>query len=408
MRKRGGYSEAFSTRFGQGLALPEKKEGARRIWIQAVSLGEMLAIEPMLRALAADERNEIFLTATTSTGYAIAKEKYSDFVVGLAYFPLDFWLFSRRVWNVAKPDLAICAETEMWPEHMRQARKRGVPMLLVNARLSDRSFKYSLKLKSFISGELDNLSFVLAGSLQDSERFEALGFDQSRIEVTGNMKVDVSIDPLLSGDDRRELKRSLKLGDGFLILGSSTWPGEEEMMLEAYRRVREMLPEAKMIIVPRHGERRDEIRGVMEEQASGLRWHFKSEGMPTEDIDVLIGDTHGELRGFTQISDLAFIGKSLPPHKEGQTPIECGLLGVPMVFGSGMSNFKSIHSRLVESGAACKVREHGEAIQAIVDLAQDAGKREAMVRGSRNWALASKGALQRTLTKIQEFLDQVN
>ena len=179
------------------------------------------------------------------------------------------------------------------------------------------------------------------------------------------------------------------------------------MLLKAFRRIRERDPAARMILVPRHGERREEIRALLEREAVGLRWHFKSKGLPESEIDVLVGDTHGELRGFTQVSDLAFVGKSLPPHTEGQTPIECGLLGVPMVFGNGMSNFKSIQARLVECGAARRVGSAEEAVEVLRELSFDGESRGRMSRGGLEWAAASRGALRRTLDRIEAFLSEV-
>ena len=140
MKRRGGYREGFGSRFGFGWQLGDKEPKKRRLWVQAVSLGEMLAIEGLMKALAKEERIEIVLTTTTSTGFAEAKKRYSDICYAIKYFPLDFWPISRAVWRRVNPDLAVCVETELWPEHLRQGEKRGVPIVLVNGRLSNRSF----------------------------------------------------------------------------------------------------------------------------------------------------------------------------------------------------------------------------------------------------------------------------
>ncbi len=406
IRKRGGYRARFGTRFGRGLDVPQKREGTSRIWIQAVSLGEMLAIEPLLNALAADERIEIYLTVTTSTGYAVALEKYSELAVGISYFPVDFYPFSSRVWDLVDPDIAICAETELWPEHTRQAASRGVPFLLVNGRLSDRSFRRATKLRGFFRTVLLDTSEVFACSELDRERYIALGARADRVTTTGNIKVDVTIEPILDAATCSTMRGELGLSDGFILLGSSTWPGEEEMLLDALRAVREHDPKARLLIVPRHAERRHEIEAMLRERASDLRFHFKSRGAPDEELDILVADTHGELRALTQLADLAFVGKSLPPHTEGQTPVECGVLGRAMVFGSGMSNFRSIREGLLLHGAAREVKDEAEAISTIVELSQDPAARLKMGDGGRAWHVGSRGAVARTVAGVLGWLDR--
>ncbi|MFC0536569.1 3-deoxy-D-manno-octulosonic acid transferase [Pelagicoccus mobilis] len=406
MRKRGGYRERFGTRFGKGMNVPEKKKGVRRIWIQAVSLGEMLAIEPLLKALSEEESIEIYLTVTTSTGYALAKEKYADLAVGISYFPVDFYFFSKCVWDQISPDVAICAETELWPEHIRQARNHGTPFVLVNGRLSDRSLRRASKIKGVFRSMLVDTTCVYACSEMDRERFIALGAAAERVKTTGNIKVDVMIEPILDVATRSTMRGELELGDGFVLLGSSTWPGEEEMLIKAYRAIREKDASAKLLIVPRHAERRHEIEAMLKVAAEDLRWHFKSRGAPEREIDILIADTHGELRALTQLADLAFVGKSLAPHTEGQTPVECGVLGKAMVFGTGMSNFRSIREGLIQHGAAREVSTEEEAVEALLELSQDSEARSRMGEGGRAWHSASRGAVARTVEGVMSWLDR--
>jgi 3-deoxy-D-manno-octulosonic-acid transferase len=369
-----------------------------------VSLGEILVIEALLRKLASDDRIEIFLTTTTSTGYGLAKERYSNICDRIVYFPLDFWPFSRRVWKRVRPDLAICAETELWPEHMQQALNSNTPMVLVNGRMSDNSFRYARPLAFMFRGHIRSINRVLAISEHDAQRFEAIGVERSKMVVTGNLKLDVSIGDRLSQSDRAAMKTRLGLDEGFVLLGSSTWPGEEVALLETFKHLRKKLPDCRLMLVPRHAERRGEVRTLLESSAAGFNWHFKSEGDPDGDVDILVGDTSGELRVLTQLADLAFIGKSLPPHKEGQTPIECGLLGVPMVFGPGMNNFLSIREGLLESGSAEELPDE-EALQSrLVALALDEKARESQKRNQEVWAKNSRGALERTVEEIDKLL----
>ncbi len=390
-----------------GLKVPEKKKNNRRIWIQAVSLGEILALEPLLKKLSNDSRNEIFLTTTTSTGYAAAKEKFSHELIELAYFPLDFWPFCRNVWNTVRPDMAICMETEMWPEHFHQAGKRRTPVFLVNARLSDRSYKYVSKFAPFARKEIGHLTEILAGSKRDKSRFESIGLDKNRISVTGNLKVDRDIEPVLEADDRRALKNVWGLGDGFVLLGSGTWPAEETMLVKAFRQLRASNPCARLLMVPRHAERRDEIAKLLVSHASDFVTHFKTSGEPSGRVDILVADTHGELKVLTQLADLAFIGKSLPPENEGQTPVEACALGVPTLFGPGMRNFPGILEQILDYGAAMQVVDEQAAITEIIHLSNDSKLRSSMSAAGLKWHQESRGAVQKTLDRLQPYLDRI-
>ncbi len=404
MKRRGDYKGALSMRLGIGIDEWPRLPGKRRVWIQAVSLGEMLVIEALLRKLAEDSEIELLLTTTTSTGYRLAKDKYSEICDRIYYFPLDFWPFSRKFWKRMHPDLAICAETELWPEHMQQAANAGVPMILVNGRLSDRSFKYAQKLGWIYRKHLRHIDRVLAISDQDASRFIAMGVPPERVSISGNLKLDVSIGKILENEEKARLKEFLGLGDGFVLLGSSTWPGEEEALLSAFRALRESLPHCRLLLVPRHAERRNEIRAMLERKASDLKFRFKSEGESFRDLDILVADTSGELRVLSQLSDVAFIGKSLPPHKEGQTPIECGLLGVPLVFGPGMSNFRSVRDGMLAMGAAIQVRDESSLQSALKALAMDESARSEMAEKQAIWAAASRGALLRTFNAIEALV----
>ncbi len=393
-------------RLGIGIEDWPTTDGKRRVWIQAVSLGEILVVEALLRSLAEDDGIEILLTTTTSTGYRLATEKYSDICDKISYFPLDFWPFSRKFWKRMRPDLAICAETELWPEHMQQARNAGIPLLLVNARLSDRSYKYALPLRWMYRKHLGAIRKTLAISDEDAERFRMIGVPADRIEVMGNLKVDVSIGKLLSPEEKSDMKASLGLGDGFVLLGSSTWPGEEAALLAIFKELRGKLDQCRLLIVPRHAERREEIRSLLEQETGELTYGFKSEGVSSDLRDILVADTSGELRLLTQLSDLAFVGKSLSPHTEGQTPIECGLLGVPVVFGPGMANFRSVRSGMREQRAARQVRDVASLRAALIGLALDDSARAEMTRNQGVWATRSRGSLLRATEAILEELAQ--
>ncbi|HEY0864892.1 MAG TPA: glycosyltransferase N-terminal domain-containing protein [Lacunisphaera sp.] len=405
MRRRGGYAPGFWHRFGEVPALPAKASGAKRVWLQAVSVGEILAIAPLLEAFKREGRTEVYLTTTTSTGYQLAKEKYAALTAGLGYFPLDWWAFSAAAWRKVAPDLAILMEGERWPEHVAQARARGVPVISVNARMSDRSFKRSMRFKWALRPLAAGITRVLCAAKRDEQRFKALGFPPDRLQTTGNLKLDVNI-PRLADADKTALRRELGLGAGLVLLGSSTWPGEETALLTALKAARERGLQVSLLLVPRHAERREELRGLLEK--SGLGFHFRSAGAAPGPVDVAVGDTTGELRRFTQLADLVFTGKSLAPHDGGQTPVEAAVLGKPVLHGPRMTNFRDIIRSLTEAGAVRKVETHSELITAAVELLQDTAQREKLAAAAREWSEANRGATERTLAVIRAQLGRDN
>lgn len=404
MRRRGGYASGFRHRFGLMPPIPTRRAGVRRVWLQAVSVGEMLAIAPILEALKADGV-EVVLTTTTSTGYRLATDRHLPSVCAVAYFPIDWAPFSARAWARIMPDLAIIAEGERWPEHMRQARNRGVRVLCINARISDRSFR-RLRLfppaASFVLGGIDRL---LASSAHDAESFRRLGFPADRMAVTGNIKLDVRI-PILDEAEKAALRLGLGLPGGEpVVLGSSTWPGEEEALIGALRECRARGAGFRLLIVPRHAERRLEIEKLLLE--SGLPHHFRSRGGAPGPVDIAVADTTGELRSLTQLADVVFVGKSLAPHTEGQTPVEAAILGRPILMGPGMTNFRAIAGDLLACGAAASVADPRALTGELSLIVRDPVRRAAMAAASAGWRRENGGALERTLEAIRGMLEAI-
>lgn len=398
MRRRGGYGENFAHRFGRHPDLP-RKIGVSRVWLQAVSVGEMLAIGPLIEALHRDG-TEIYLTTTTSTGYRLAQDRYRPFTIGIGYFPIDWWPFVNRAWRRIAPDVVVLTEGERWPEHLRQAMKRGVPVICINARLSDRSFGRIRRFRPAARLMFDGITRLLPGSAEDEARFLELGLARERVVTTGNIKLDVQIAPLGAGE-RDQLRRELGLpSDTLVLLGSSTWAGEEDALLAAWQRARSAGLACSLLLVPRHAERRAEIERIL--AAAGVRCHFRSRGAAPATVDVAVGDTTGELRRLTQLADLVFVGKSLPPHTEGQTPVEAAALEKPIVFGPGMSNFRVIARDLAARGAARVVADAAELATVSEQLLRDPASRQALAAAAAQWRQANVGAVARTLAIIRD------
>jgi 3-deoxy-D-manno-octulosonic-acid transferase len=406
MRKRGGYRENFGQRFGGHPRLHAKSSSTPRVWVQAVSVGEMLAIAPILEGLRRDGA-EIYLTTTTSTGYALARERYAALTLGVGYFPIDCWPCVARAWARLNPDLVILTEGERWPEHLRQARTRGVPVVCINARLSDRSFARLRRWRGAARMMTEGITRLLPASPQDEARFLELGVRRARLTMTGNIKLDVSI-ASLSEEERARLRRELGLRPGLVLLGSSTWPGEEAALVAAWRRAVAAGVRCSLLLVPRHAERRGEIEALLTRAAAEapLRFHFRSRGAAAQEVEVAVGDTTGELRMLTQLADLVFVGKSLPPHTEGQTPVEAAALAKPILLGPGMGNFRAIAADLIARGAALEVRDAAALAEAVEGLLRDDGRRAQLAAAAGQWRRENGGAVARTLAIIREELQR--
>lgn len=397
MRRRGGYRADFGQRFGAVPVLPAKRAGVRRIWLQAVSVGELLAVGPLIEAWAEDPAVEVYLTTTTSTGRALAEERYAGKVMATGYFPLDVWPVMRRAWSRVRPDLALLTEGERWPEHVRQAVARGVPVVAINARLSDRSFRRMRPWRGAVRTLLGGMTRILAASEGDADRFRELGFADERIEVTGNIKLDLEL-TVMDASERAALRAELGVGEEPVILGASTWAGEEAALIAAFQRARAAGVRCRLVLVPRHAERRGEIEPLL--AASGSSHHVRSRGTAPGPVDIVLADTTGELRRLLQLATVVFVGKTLPPHTEGQTPVEAAALGRPVLLGPGTGNFRKIVAELLEAGAARRVADAEELAAEVRALLADEEARVRMGDAGIGWHRANTGALLRTLRAI--------
>ena len=400
MLRRGGYGTGFSQRFGFCPSPGPKTPGKRRFWLQAVSVGEIEAIGPLLRQLQATGEAEIILTTTTSTGYRLAKERYADVAQSIGIFPADLWPCSALAWSRIRPDVVILVEGELWPEHLAQARARGVPAYLINGRIPDKSFARHQRFRKLSHYVLRHFRQIATGSEEDARRFRALGFDST---ITGNIKFDVASDAPMSAEERARLRADLGFGADpgtVVLLGSSTWKGEETALIKTIRELRAGGTDVRLLLVPRHSERRAEV--ATEVSASGLDWHQRSSGGPVAPAGTIVhlADTTGELRRLTRAADLAFCGKSLAPHEGGQTPIECAAAGVAIVYGPRMTNFRDICRGLEKAKAASRAEDGDSLGGKIRTLCGDERERTEMGRNGAAWHQGNRGATERTLALL--------
>lgn len=404
MIKRGGYTMDFHHRLGFVNIPTAKEKSTRRIWIQAVSVGEVKAIGPLLEKLNEDPNIEIVLTTTTTTGYELAQQLYANITLSISLFPADFLPFSLLAWKRIQPDLALLMESELWPEHLQQAKNNHVPVILINARLSDRSFKRYLKFQTLAQSLLKRLTHIATSNIQDHERLLSLGAEKNSTTLTGNLKLDVPPPPSLSTQERTELKLSLGFpSDSFVLLGSSTWPGEELILIDLLHILLKKEIDARLLIVPRHAERRYEIKDLLKKQK--LSWHLRTsqEAIP-QNCKIYVADTTGELTKLSQLADIAFIGKSFYPNSGGQTPVEAAGLGIPILFGADMSNFRHIAKNLEKSGAALRCENFELLKEKTLFLHEHENVRKHMGESGKTWHQANRGATAKTLQIIQRYL----
>jgi len=405
MLKRGGYGKKIGMRLGLWPKLPSKKPGTQRIWIQAVSVGEVVSISPLLKELALKENIEVVLSCTTSTGLHVAQTQHRENIIALGPFPIDWLPCSSQGWERIQPDLVAMVDSELWPEHMEQARKRKVPIVILNARLSDRTFSRLGKSGFLRSLVLPKQIQVFAASERQAERWKRVGIAKEKIKVTGNLKLDAEPKPPKTKEATESLKKEFGFPETDLVLaGISTWPGEEQALVEAFLAARaENLP-VRLLIIPRHAERKQEIADGFARRNS-LSIHFRSNGIQAlSETDVYVGDTTGELGSLIRVADLAFVGKTLPPNAGAQNPIEPAARAIPLLFGPNYQNFQEVCEGLLALGAAVEVKNQEQLEEQVIRLLGDAESRRKAGQAARQWKETHTGATGRTIEGLMETL----
>ena len=384
MARRGGYRDRFSDRFGrypEGLFGDASAEG--RIWVHAVSVGEVAVAGRLMRELRAQLPGVRFAFSTTSsTGWKVALKEIEPGDV-LFYNPLDFPRCVRRAFDAVRPRAVILTESEIWPNFLREAKRRGLPIVLANARVSDRSAPRYAKCRWFFGEVFALFDRVFAQSELDAARLVAAGARPQCVAVTGSFKFDVA---------RRNAAKEAELaawispaGDGSylaahpVLLGGSTWPGEDAALLEVYRSVAAKHPETVLVIAPRHFEKADAVEANIE--AAGFACVRRSRGeRPKADsarVQVLLADTTGELMGLYGIATVVFVGKSLCEHGS-QNMIEPCACGKATVVGPYTENFRPVMSDLLAADAIVQAPDGASVAREIERLFDDPAAREAL------------------------------
>jgi 3-deoxy-D-manno-octulosonic-acid transferase len=397
---RGLRAPAYWRRWPERFGFIEPPPGERVIWIHAVSVGEVQAAVPLVRALLEKyPAYSLLLTTVTPTGSARVTALFGEEVAHV-YAPYDLPGVVQRFFQRARPQLAIVMETELWPNLFHACRTRQVPLLLVNARLSARSVAGYRRVKPLVAQTLENVTEIAAQGEADAARFVQLGAPPERITVSGNLKFEQRIPPGLL--ERAAVLRRDWGTDRPVWVAASTHEGEDEQLLEVFKKLRESFAKCLLVLVPRHPERFAAVAELCRQH--GLNIVLRSERRPCEsDTQVFVGDSMGELPLFLAAADVAFVGGSLVPHG-GHNLLEPAALGVPVASGPHMFNFTEICELMLQAGA-CEVVGNGDELAATLGRwLADENERHRVGERGRQVVEKNRGALQTVLTMIDRHL----
>ena len=398
------YVRSLRQRLGY-LPLSFNIDGDESIWIHAVSVGETLTARALIGELKTRYPGlKLFLSTTTMTGHEVARA-LTD-VDGVFYFPLDWGFTVRRTLDVVRPRLFVMMETEIWPMLLRECRERGVATMLVNGRISKRSFARYALVRRFFRRVLDDVERFCMQSEEAARRIVALGADPARVIVTGSLKFDSLDWPGIGphGQSRDRLLRYFRLSPGRpVVIAASTLRGEDLAALEAFRRVQARWPDALLIVAPRHPERFEEVTRLAAEEGFRVvrRTTLPVDGSP--DADVVVLDTIGELARLYQIASVVFVGGSLV-DAGGHNILEPAMFGKAIVFGPHMHNFAEISAEFLRGSAAVQVFSTRELGECLVDLVGDGVRRASLGAAARAIVEGNRGAKARTMAVITALL----
>ena len=390
------YWQALGERFGWG----RRSNSTGNLWVHAVSLGEMSAAAPLVRALRSRYPDiPLVLTTATPTGRARARTSFGD-TVDVRYLPYDTPGAVARFLDRIQPRLALIMETELWPNLFRECERRGVPLVLASARLSAKSVSRYRRLGSLFRGIFSAISLTAAQTALDAERFIAIGAQSARTRVIGNIKFDLELGAGVV-DQGRALRSSLGGARPTWIAGS-THAGEEEQVLAAHEELRADRADALLLLVPRHPDRFRAVADLL--SGRGVRFTRRSSGvLPDAATRVVLVDSVGELAALYASADVAFVGGSLVPIG-GHNLLEPAALGVPVLTGPYHSNGKDIARLLLERGAALQVNDAPELAAAVARLLADPEERRRIGAIGQHLVESNRGSVARLLELIEPLL----
>ncbi len=377
----------------------------KRVWVHGLSVGEVLSAIPLVKMLnECSAVSHLVFSASTKTGYEIATQHLTGNVESIFYFPYDLAFSVRRITQKIAPEVVVIVETDIWPNFLFEMKKRRASVLLVNSRLSKASFNGYKRLGFFTKQIFLNFVHICAQSSEDAERFHWLGVPKDRITITGNIKFDEA-HQTLSLEDVETLKRSMHIQHAQkVLLAGSTHPGEEEILLKAYTRLKRHNGDLLLIVAPRNPDRAGSIFRMFNSAGFSVGLMKEINKIFTDKkFDVIIIDAMGLLKKIYAVSDIAFIGGSLVKCG-GHNPLEPAAFSKPILFGEDMSDFADISGMLLKAEGAVCVKDAEDLYDAVVSLIEDDNKALDMGKNALGIFTANKGAVEKTMKVIKNYL----
>ena len=390
------YRRRWKERFG----FPDKITSHDKvIWLHAVSVGEVQASRPLVNALLDKYPDyRILITTMTPTGADCVKQYFADSVTHL-YLPYDLPVSVKHFISVIDPSILIVMETELWPNLFHYCQVKNIPVIVANARMSEKSAKGYRRFSSLTRSTLENISLVIAQGKKDAERMIALGADRDKVIVTGNLKFDIHL-PHSVTEQAQALRRYFSVNRPVWI-AASTHAGEEKIILDAFDKVLQQHPQCLLVIAPRHPQRSAGLRELCAKR--NLKVLSKSDNKECdEDVKIFILDTLGELPMYYAAADVAFVGGSLT-ETGGHNMLEPACLGLPVIMGPHVFNFQEISQLLLDEGAAWKVTNMDELSGRVSSLLGDANLRHSTGERGRNIVLKNRGNVEKIMELISGF-----
>lgn len=421
-----GWWKHFHQRCGLLEPLPDVSGTVVRIWIHVPSIGEVDAVDAFLRRLTPNEEINIAITTEHHASYSVLAEKYSSSVALVTLAPFDFPFFIKKAWGIIKPDWIISVHQAALFELWHYASIKKVPVTLINSSLSTLEFRILAALPIFTRHLVAPFERIYVRSSRDHERFIRLGVSMDKLIVAGNLKSDMQPRPSLTQDERYELLLELGFTDReqqdqetLVLIGISTWPGEERFLLHVMKDLREQGIDVRLILAPRFPERRMLLKFALRFSEYSVAFHSQRNGAKcsldttctailsnrmAKSTDVYFLDVTGELARFLQIADVGFVGNSLPPHLKGQNPFEAAAFGLPIVVGPNSEDFHSDYESLLESGGGLKGEDLMSTRDAIIQLIKKRNIREQIGFEAREWFEKKSADSEVIIRNIEEIL----
>lgn len=394
---------AYLKRWNERLAIyPKNSPKDHVIWLHAVSVGEVEAAFPLTQKIQKHfPQYSLLITTTTPTGSSRVKSLFGE-TVNHVYLPFDLPISMRRFYHFFNPLISIVMETEIWPNFFYYGAHYDVPIIIVNARLSQKSTARYAQFPSFVRSTLAHTSLIAAQSRTDADRFIEIGAEAKKLTITGNIKFDLVL-PKNLYQQSEHLRKKVFIERPVLI-AASTHEGEDAQVLDAFAAIKIEYPELLLILVPRHPERFDAVAALC--RGSGFSVVRRSNDLAcSPKTDVFLGDTLGELKLFYAASDIAFVGGSLM-ETGGHNVLEPAALGIPVIVGPHTFNFEEISHLLVEAEAAIRVNDRSELANAIKNLLADKILREKIGENGRRFVEENRGAVDKTFECIAKVLER--